>query len=54
VIEMSTKEKRGKKRTWTPSDESQLSDVEMDHNDEDDALELPERLILDCIIVEYR
>jgi hypothetical protein len=54
VAEMSTKEKRGKKRTWTPSDESELSDVETDHNDEDDVLELPERPILDCIIVECR
>jgi hypothetical protein len=54
AAEMSIKEKWRKKRTWIPSDESELSDIETDHNDDDDALELPERPILDCIIVECR
>jgi hypothetical protein len=58
AAEATTKEKRknrgGKKRKRTPSDESELSDVAMDHNDEDDAFDSPERPIYDCIIVERK
>jgi hypothetical protein len=58
AAEATIKEKRknrgGKKRKRTPSDESELSDVAMDHNDEDDAFDSPERPIYDCIIVERK
>ena len=58
AAEVTTKEKRktrgGKRRKLTPSDESELSDVEVDHNDEDDIVEWPEGPIYDCITVEHK
>ena len=51
--ERSTKERRAKKRrNYSPPGESELSIIEVEHSDKEDAMVVPERPVYDCIIIE--
>jgi len=51
--ERSTKERRAKKRrNYSPPGKSELSIIEVEHSDKEDAMVVPERPVYDCIIIE--
>ena len=51
--ERSTKERRAKKRrNYSSPGESELSIIEVEHSDKEDAMVVPERPVYDCIIIE--
>ena len=51
--ERSTKERRAKKRrNYSLPGESELSIIEVEHSDKEDAMVVPERPVYDCIIIE--
>jgi len=48
-----TKERRAKKRrNYSPPGESELSTIEVEHSDKEDAMDVAERPVYDCIIIE--
>ena len=48
-----TKERRAKKRqNHSPPGESELSTIEVEHSDKEDAMDVAERPVYDCIIIE--